>query len=154
MFMNTLQQIQGQPMDSSMTMKQRYTYIDIAKKLTAPLLVAYSAVININTRLKTNNTSHEEEALPLYDHLSSDTHTDLPITDTFHSEYSEDLAAELIQEIELSFEQDNGISDSGPSLQRAHTLRQNEYDISDAAALIMSTDSDTASDQGNADMPF
>jgi hypothetical protein len=67
--MHTLQQILGQPMDSSMTMKQRYTYIDIGKKLTAPLFVAYSAMINTNTRLKTNNTSHEEEALPLYDHL-------------------------------------------------------------------------------------
>jgi hypothetical protein len=151
--MHTLQQILGQPMDSSMTMKQRYTYIDIAKKLTAPLLVAYSAMININTRLKTNNTSHEEEALPLYDHLPSDTHTDLPITDPFRPEYSEDLA-ERIHEIELSFEQDNGSSDPGLSLQRAHALRQNEYDISDAAALIVSTDSDTASNQGDADRPF
>jgi hypothetical protein len=151
--MHTLQQIRGQPMDSSMTMKQRYTYIDIIKKLTAPLLVAYSAMININTRLKTNNTSHEEDALPLYDHLLSDTHTDLPITDPFHFEYSEDLA-ERIHEIELSFEQDNGSSDPRPSLQRAHTLRQNKYDISDPAALIVSTDSDTASDQGDADRLF
>jgi hypothetical protein len=74
-------------MDSSTTME-----------LTAPLLVAYSAMININTRLKTNNTSHEEEALPRYDHLISDTLTDLPITDSIHPEYSEDLA-ERIHEI-------------------------------------------------------
>jgi hypothetical protein len=43
--MHTLQQILGQPMDSSMAMKQRYTYIDIANKLTALLLVVYSATM-------------------------------------------------------------------------------------------------------------
>jgi hypothetical protein len=42
-------------------------------------------------------------------------------------EYSEDLAGR-IQKIELFFEQDNGSSDQGPSLQRAHLLKQNEYD--------------------------
>jgi hypothetical protein len=140
-------------MNSFMTMKQRYTYIDIAKKITAPLLVAYSAMININTRLKTNNSSHEEKELPLYDHLPSDTHKDLPITDLFHPKYSEDLA-ERIQEIELFFVQNNGSSNTGPSLQRAHALRQNKYDISDAAALIVSTDSDTASNQVDVDRPF
>jgi hypothetical protein len=93
-----------------MAIKQRYTYIDIAKKLTAPLLVAHSAMININTRLKTNNSPDEEEALPLYDHRPSDTHMDLSITDPFYPEYSEDLA-KRIQEIEFSFEQDNCSSD-------------------------------------------
>jgi hypothetical protein len=67
--MHTLQHILGQPMDSSMTMQQieidLYILFDIAKKLTAPLLVAYSAMININARLKTNNMPHDEEALPL-----------------------------------------------------------------------------------------
>jgi hypothetical protein len=113
--MHTLQQILGQPMDSSMTMKQRYTYIGITKKLTAPLHVAYSAMINIKTRLKTNNSPNEEEELSLYDYLPSNTHTDLPITDPFHPEYSEDLA-ERIHNIELSFEQDNGSSNQGTSL--------------------------------------
>jgi hypothetical protein len=56
--MHTLQQILEQPMNTSMTMKQRYTY------------------------------------------------TDLPVTDPFHPEYSEDL-------VKLSFEQDNGSSDPG-----------------------------------------
>jgi hypothetical protein len=37
----------GQPADAPMTMKQRYAHIDIAKKLTVPLLDAYSAMINI-----------------------------------------------------------------------------------------------------------
>ena len=82
-----------------------------------------------------------------------DTHTDLPITDPSHPEYSEDLA-ERIQEIELTFEQDtNRSSDPGPNLQRAQALRQNEYDICDAAALIVSTDSETASTV-DADGPF
>jgi hypothetical protein len=75
------------------------------------------------------------------------------LTDPFHPEYSKDLA-ERIHEIELSLEHDNGSSDPGPSLQRAHALRQNEYDIGDAAALIVSTDSNTASDQVDADRPF
>jgi hypothetical protein len=62
--------------------------------------------------------------------------------------------AERIHEIKLSCEQDNGSSDPGPSLQRAHDLRQNKYDISNAAALIVSTYSDTASDQVDTDRPF
>jgi hypothetical protein len=142
-----------QPMDSSMTMKQRYTYIDISKKLTMPLLVAYSAMININTCLKTHNTSHEEKASPLYDHLSSNTHTDLLIMNPFYPECSEDLA-ERIQEIELSFKQDYGSRNLGPSLQWALLLRQNRYNISGATALVVSTDSDSASNQVDVGMPF
>jgi hypothetical protein len=143
-FMHTLQQIIGLPMDSPMTIYQRYPYSDITTKLTALLLVAYSAMININTRLKTNNLPYDEEALPLYDHLPLNTHTDLPIAEPSHPEYSEDLA-ERIQEIELFFDQDNGSSDPGPSLQRVHSHRHNEYDINDSAALIVSADSDAAS---------
>ncbi len=56
-------------------MIQRYAYINTAKKLTAPLLDAYSAMIKINTRVKTTFPSHEVEALPLYDHHPQDTHT-------------------------------------------------------------------------------
>ena len=39
--MHTLNQMLGQPTDSPITMKQRYAYIDTAKKLTAPLLDAH-----------------------------------------------------------------------------------------------------------------
>jgi hypothetical protein len=42
-----------QPADAPMTMKQRYAYIDIARNLRH-LLDAYSAMININARVKTS----------------------------------------------------------------------------------------------------
>jgi hypothetical protein len=108
-------------MDSLM-MKQRHAYINIAKKLMASLFVVYSAMINNNPYLKINNSPHEEEVLRLYDHLPSNTHTDLNIMDPSHPEYSEDLT-ERIQNIELSFEQDNGRNDPGSSLQRSHSLK-------------------------------
>jgi hypothetical protein len=117
----------------------------------APLLVAYSAMININNRLKTNNSSHEEEALPLYDHLPSDTHTDFFMTDPFHPEYFKDLA-ERIQGI-LNKIMAVATQEPGTSLLQAHALTKNEYDISDAA-LIVIIDSDTASNQGDTDRPF
>jgi hypothetical protein len=62
--------------------------------------------------------------------------------------------AKRIQEIEIYFKQDNNNSDSEPTLQRAHALRQNQNDINDTAALIVSADSDAALDQVDADMPF
>jgi hypothetical protein len=120
-----------------------------AKKLTAPLLDAYSAIININTLVKITSPSHEVEALPLYDHHPQGTHTALPITDSAHPEYS-DVLAERIQELELTFVQDeNDTCHLGPSLHQAcTTIRQNAFHISDAAALIViqtSVESDTAS---------
>jgi hypothetical protein len=153
--MHTLDQMLGQPTDTPMTMKQRYAYIAIAKKLTAPLLVAYSAMININTRVKTKPSPHGVEALPLYDHHPQDTHTELHITDPKHPEYSDDLA-EQIRELELTFVQDDiGSCHPGPSLYQASmTIRQNDFDICDAAALVEeSVSSDTASTV-DADGPF
>jgi hypothetical protein len=86
-------------------MKERYAYVDTAKKLTALLLDAYSAMININTRVKITSLSHEVEELPLYDHHLQDIHTALPITDSAHPEYSGDMA-ERIQELEWTFMQE------------------------------------------------
>ena len=136
--MHTLHQMLGQPADTPMTMRQRYAYIDIAKKLTAPLIDAYSAMININTRTPKHPPPHEVEALPLYDHHPQDTHTELHITDPEHPEYSEALA-DRIRELELTFVQDDtSTCYPGPSLHQASmTIRQNTYDICDAAALLV-----------------
>ena len=83
--MHTLHQLLGQPPDTpTMTTTQRYAYIAIVKKLTAPLLDAYSAMININTRGRTSPSLPEAEALPLFDHHPQDTHTELSIADPKH----------------------------------------------------------------------
>jgi hypothetical protein len=129
-------------------MQQRHAYIGIAKALTAPLLDAYGEMININTRHRPTHLLNADQPLPLYDHLPQDTHTELPLTDPDHPEHSAALA-ERIQELELTFEQVDTDDKSMPglSLHRARaTIRQNAYDISDAATLIVNVvDSDPSS---------
>jgi hypothetical protein len=131
--MHTLQQMLGQPTDEPMTMNQRHTYIDIAKPLTAPLLNAYSEMIDINIRSHPTNPTQEVDQLP---HLPLDTHTEVDITNPSHPEYSLELTSR-IQELENTFVQNDTLCNPGPNLYeaRAH-IRDNPsniFTISDAA---------------------
>ena len=89
---------------------QRYIHILISQPLLS-MPTTYSAMMNINTRIpKHPSTAAWSEALPLYDHHHpQDTHTELPITEPKHPEYSDAIAclADWIQELELTFVQDD-----------------------------------------------
>jgi hypothetical protein len=154
--LHTLQQLLGQPTDTPLSAQQRFHYITVARKMTKPLLQAYQTMLNTNTRTRTVKRAHPVEDLPLYDHLPADTHTELPITDPDHPEYTEELS-ERIEELGLLFVQETVGSyvQQGPSLRLADsTICLNEFDICDAANCIMPNyDSDTTSDL-DVDGPF
>ena len=152
----------GQPTDEPLSAQQRFHYIKIAKDMTRPLLAAYHSILDINTRRpRTNPTKHPQEDLPLYDHLPTDTHTELHITDPDHPEYTDALASH-VEEVEAMFVQEDTTSHtsllhSGPNLHRASdTIRWTEFDICDAANTILPNcyDSDTTTPTLGVDGPF
>lgn len=137
--MHTLHELLGQPMDTPMTMQQRYTYINTAKQLTAPLITAYHALIHINIKHTSTIPSHDIDPLPLYDHLPLDTHTEVPDTDPSHPDYNNPLPTR-IREIENTFIQQHSC-EPGPSLHEARTaIADHPFSISDAAFLNSNAD--------------
>jgi hypothetical protein len=135
--------------------QQRFHFITVIRKLTKPLITAYHAIIQINTRSRPLTLLYQSpEALPLYDHLPADTHTVLPVTDPAHPEFSEELA-ERIAIIEVTIPQDlvPPTLTHGPQLTSAAlTLHQSDFHISDAAQVLPHWEE--ASNSDDADSTF
>jgi hypothetical protein len=78
--LHTLQSLLRQDVETPITNHSRYTYIKVAKALTAPLLHAYHQMIHINTHHNPRYNRSDIEPLPLFEqHIQSPhTHSLLP----------------------------------------------------------------------------
>ena len=146
--LNTLQSLLGFPPEQRLSAQKRHAYIRAVKKMTEPLLRAYRKMLNINIRTlartrpsRTEDPSHQEDPLPLYDHLPPATIQSLLFTTDVLSTCPL-FPNDHLHILENLFIQHPDPTSSSSSLHNAISTLDtlNPYSISDAAFSIEEAD--------------
>jgi len=123
---HTLQSLLQQDVELPITNHSRYTYIKVAKALTAPLLYAYHQMIHVNTHHNPRYNRSDLEPLPLFEQHIQHQHTLTAPRDVMATTFEQSAIQAIIP------------SDS--NAQEAIYIHNNTFAISDAAFSLEEAD--------------
>ena len=104
--------------------------------MTEPLITAYNKMININMHTKPPRRDTYQDAMPLYDNISSNTPILPPPIFITHNAHNIPLSPAQAAEIEALFPQTSTITAMPRVYNAQHTIHDQLYDISDASFLV------------------